>query len=111
VRIGDFAAVSDSDYHAVVPGTAVRVAPVTLEQGCWIGRGALALPGVTMGAGSVVAAGAVVDGVGAQWRRGRRCSAAIVSRFDYDRQHPRDSRSRQRPLSSRHVGLDGLLIV
>jgi maltose O-acetyltransferase len=34
--------------------------PVTLESGCWIGARAVILPGVTVGAGSVVAAGAVV---------------------------------------------------
>jgi maltose O-acetyltransferase len=34
--------------------------PVTIEDGCWIGVGALVLPGVTIGHGSVIAAGAVV---------------------------------------------------
>lgn len=34
--------------------------PVTLEDGCWIGAGALIQPGVTIGRGSIVAAGAVV---------------------------------------------------
>lgn len=35
-------------------------APVSIEDGCWIGAGAMILPGVTVGAGAVVAAGAVV---------------------------------------------------
>lgn len=37
-----------------------RFAPIVLEDGCWIGAGAMILPGVTVGRGSVVAAGAVV---------------------------------------------------
>ena len=36
------------------------VNPVTVEDGCWIGARALLLPGVTIGRGAVVAAGAVV---------------------------------------------------
>jgi maltose O-acetyltransferase len=34
--------------------------PVNIEDGCWIGARALILPGVTVGRGSIVAAGAVV---------------------------------------------------
>jgi maltose O-acetyltransferase len=34
--------------------------PVKLERGCWVGLGAIILPGVTVGAGSVVAAGSVI---------------------------------------------------
>ncbi len=33
---------------------------ITVEDGCWIGAGAILLPGVTVRAGTVVAAGAVV---------------------------------------------------
>jgi maltose O-acetyltransferase len=36
------------------------VKPVTVEDGCWIGARALVLPGVTIGHGTVIAAGAVV---------------------------------------------------
>jgi acetyltransferase-like isoleucine patch superfamily enzyme len=35
-------------------------APITIETNVWIGAAATVLPGVTVGAGSVVAAGAVV---------------------------------------------------
>jgi acetyltransferase-like isoleucine patch superfamily enzyme len=35
-------------------------APITVGDGCWIGAGALILPGVTIGDGAVVGAGAVV---------------------------------------------------
>jgi maltose O-acetyltransferase len=34
--------------------------PITVEDGCWIGAGAIILGGVTIGAGSIVAAGATV---------------------------------------------------
>lgn len=34
--------------------------PVTIERGCWIGMGAIIMPGVTVAEGCVVAAGAVV---------------------------------------------------
>ncbi len=37
-----------------------RCAPIVIENGAWIGARATILPGVTIGAGSVVAAGAVV---------------------------------------------------
>lgn len=40
-------------------GKAVR-RPVTIGDGCWIGAGAIILPGVTVNRGSIVAAGAVV---------------------------------------------------
>lgn len=36
------------------------VAPVRLKRGCYLGAGSLLLPGVTVGEGAVVAAGAVV---------------------------------------------------
>jgi maltose O-acetyltransferase len=35
-------------------------APIVIEEGCWVGAGAMILPGVTIGRGSVVGAGAVV---------------------------------------------------
>ena len=39
---------------------ALTTAPITIEDGCWIGARAVILPGVTVGSGAVVAAGAVV---------------------------------------------------
>ncbi len=36
-------------------------APIVVEDGCWIGSGAVILPGVTIGEGAVVAAQAVVS--------------------------------------------------
>ena len=39
---------------------ALRPSPVTIENGAWLGAGVLLLPGVAIGRGAVVAAGAVV---------------------------------------------------
>ena len=38
----------------------VRALPVTVEDGCWLGANVIVLPGVTIGAGCLIAAGAVV---------------------------------------------------
>jgi maltose O-acetyltransferase len=51
--------------HHLGPGSNRRLDPliaktVVIEDGCWIGLGAMILPGVTVGHGSIVAAGAVV---------------------------------------------------
>ena len=35
--------------------------PVVIEDGAWIGTGALILPGITVGRGSIVSAGSVVN--------------------------------------------------
>ena len=35
-------------------------APIVIEDGAWVGAGAIVLPGITIGSGSVVAAGSVV---------------------------------------------------
>ncbi len=42
------------------PGFRVEIRPVVIEDHVWIGTRALILPGVTLGRGSIVAAGAVV---------------------------------------------------
>lgn len=62
VRIGDFAAVYDTDHHPVDQLTPTTIAPVRIEQNAWLGRGAIVLPGSVIGAHAVVAAGAVVRG-------------------------------------------------
>ena len=47
--------------HGVIPGQLQgTVAPVRFARGCYVGAGALILPGITVGEGAVVAAGAVV---------------------------------------------------
>jgi acetyltransferase-like isoleucine patch superfamily enzyme len=60
VLVGDLVAIYDTDFHEVEPGAGVRVAPVVLEDNVWLGRGAIVLPGVTVGRNTVVAAGSVV---------------------------------------------------
>jgi len=51
---------SGSQYRRCHPGVTGK--PVHIGDGCWIRVGAIILPGVTIGDGSVVAAGAVVSG-------------------------------------------------
>lgn len=51
--------------HQIGPGSQRRMGetvsrPVRIEDGSWVGLGAIILPGVTIGQGSIVAAGAVV---------------------------------------------------
>ena len=65
VSIGPFVRVYTGS-HPLGPGSnrrqpALLAKPVVIEDGCWIGLGATLLPGVTVGHGSVVAAGAVVS--------------------------------------------------
>jgi acetyltransferase-like isoleucine patch superfamily enzyme len=52
--------------HELGPGSQrslheVVARPITIEKGCWLAVGVTVLPGVTIGHGSVIAAGAVVD--------------------------------------------------
>lgn len=58
--IGDMVTIYDTDFHRIDEGSDPRVAPVTIGDNVWLGRGALILPGVTIGDHSIVAAGAVV---------------------------------------------------
>jgi acetyltransferase-like isoleucine patch superfamily enzyme len=62
VRIGDFVAIYDTDHHPVDELTPTQMAPVTVGDDVWIGRGAILLPGSSIGEYAVVAAGAVVSG-------------------------------------------------
>jgi acetyltransferase-like isoleucine patch superfamily enzyme len=53
--------------HPIGPASSRRLAPVipkpvVIEEGAWIGVGAIILPGVTVGRGAIVGAGAVVAG-------------------------------------------------
>lgn len=65
ITIGDDVAVAydafitDSDDHGI-EGKPARTQPVTIGAGSWIGARAIILPGVTIGARVVVAAGAIV---------------------------------------------------
>ena len=60
VRIGDLVGVYDSNHHALEQGTPVETAPVVIGDNVWLARGAVVLPGVSIGRNSVVAAGAIV---------------------------------------------------
>jgi len=62
VRIGDHVGVYDSNHHPIEQGADVRRAPVAIGRNAWLARGAIVLPGVTIGEHAVVAAGAVVTG-------------------------------------------------
>jgi acetyltransferase-like isoleucine patch superfamily enzyme len=61
VRLADFATVYDAHHHDLDVATPARSAPVHIGSEVWIGRNALILPGVQIGEGAVVAAGAIVS--------------------------------------------------
>lgn len=66
VLIADRVFISDADHEFADPDVPIRLqgdsfkGVVTLNDGCWIGIGAVILPGVSIGANAVVAANAVV---------------------------------------------------
>jgi acetyltransferase-like isoleucine patch superfamily enzyme len=66
VMIADRVLISDADHKFGDPETPIQLqgdefrGPVRLACGCWIGIGAVILPGVTIGRNAVVAANAVV---------------------------------------------------
>jgi acetyltransferase-like isoleucine patch superfamily enzyme len=65
VTIGDYVLISwgvnivEYNYHNTVDN-AIRTAPITIEDRVWIGCNVIVLSGVTIGTGSIVAAGSVV---------------------------------------------------
>jgi len=65
VTIGDYVLMSwgvnilENNYHDTEDNT-IRTAPVTIEDRVWIGCNVIILSGVTVGAGSIIAAGSVV---------------------------------------------------
>lgn len=69
VSIGAHVEISDGDGHHTdldkrmrdEPLTEQDLAPVTIEDGAWLGRGVRVLKGVTVGRGAIVAAGSVVS--------------------------------------------------
>jgi acetyltransferase-like isoleucine patch superfamily enzyme len=60
LMMADLAAIYDTDFHELELGGEVRRAPVVIGDNVWIGRGAVVLPGVTIGSHAVLAAGTVV---------------------------------------------------
>lgn len=61
-KIGDFAAIYDSNYHQVDPDHPDKPRPVTIGNNVWLGNGVLVLPGSKIGDHTVVAARSVVRG-------------------------------------------------
>lgn len=59
-RLANDVVVIDNDFHEVAPGSGVRRAPIRIGKDVWIGVRAIVLPGVSIGDGSVVAAGTIV---------------------------------------------------
>jgi maltose O-acetyltransferase len=59
-KIGNNCRIFTSNYHAVEPGSTVRKGDVKLGRNCWLGTGVTVLPGVTIGAHSVIMAGSTV---------------------------------------------------
>lgn len=59
-RFGDMVGVYDTAHHPVDSESPIRTGPVAIGDNVWIGRGALILPGVSIGNNSVVSAGAIV---------------------------------------------------
>ena len=61
VYIGDDVAIRDSDGHEIIGAEKPMSMPIVIEDHVWIGAKVTILKGVTIGEGSVVAAGAVVS--------------------------------------------------
>ena len=62
VRIAPYSIILDSDFHSVSDHFAeVEGEPIIIEDNVWITTRATILKGVTIGKGSVIAAGAVVN--------------------------------------------------
>jgi acetyltransferase-like isoleucine patch superfamily enzyme len=63
VLVAAGAVITSREHPAALPRFGVVAdAPVVIEDDVWIGAGAIVLPGVTIGRGAIVGAGAVVTG-------------------------------------------------
>jgi acetyltransferase-like isoleucine patch superfamily enzyme len=61
VFIAENVIIRDDDGHDIIDGRHVRSKPILIGDHVWIGTNALILKGVTIGSGSIVAAGAIVN--------------------------------------------------
>lgn len=64
---------------------ALTVAPVRINDGCWIGEGAVILPGVTVGEKTVVGAGAVVTADVPPYCVVAGNPAKLIKKYDFTR--------------------------
>jgi acetyltransferase-like isoleucine patch superfamily enzyme len=60
VLLGPYVAIADNQGHGVDPADDDAPRPVVIGDNVWIGRRAMVMPGVTIGSGTVVGAGAIV---------------------------------------------------
>lgn len=61
VRIGPYSLIMDSDFHDMYDRSKEgKISPVTIEDDVWIASRVIILKGVTIGAGSMIAAGSVI---------------------------------------------------
>jgi acetyltransferase-like isoleucine patch superfamily enzyme len=80
--------ITDNDHiydHPTQPASAIReltTAPVTIEDGCWLGFACVVLKGVTIGRRSVIGANAVVTGDIPPYSVAVGIPARVVSRFN-----------------------------
>ena len=59
-RIGEFAAIYDTNYHPIEQQQEIQTAPVRIGRNVLLGRAVIVLPGVTIGDHASVGAGSVV---------------------------------------------------
>lgn len=95
VLIASNVLITDNDHiydHPTQPASAIRelyTAPVTIEDGCWLGFACVVLKGVTIGRRSVIGANAVVTGDIPPYSVAVGIPARVVSRFHHqDGEHP-----------------------
>lgn len=60
VAISENVVIRDSDNHQIVSSNHQMTSPIKIEDHVWIGTNVIILKGVTVGEGSIIAAGSVV---------------------------------------------------
>ena len=81
----------DTVLEHLYQGIPVRTSEVTIGRNCYIGAGAIILPGVTIGDNSIIGAGAVVTKSIPPGSVAMGVPAKVVcTREEWGRKHPRD---------------------